>query len=62
VNALSHAICAGIVAWMAAGGLIAGAQQASIYRWNIPPWAAPPIVPADNPMTVEKVVLGRYLF
>jgi cytochrome c peroxidase len=49
-------------AWIALAGLTAAAQQASVFRWNIPAWAAPPIVPADNPMTVEKVTLGRYLF
>ena len=34
----------------------------SVFAWNLPPWAAPPIVPADNPMTNEKVALGHYLF
>ena len=48
--------------WLACTVLTAGAQQASVFRWNIPAWAAPPIVPADNPMSVEKVTLGRYLF
>lgn len=32
------------------------------YVWDIPPWAPKPIVPADNPMTAEKVELGRHLF
>jgi len=49
-------------AWLALSFLIAGAQQVCAYRWNLPPWAAPPIVPADNPMTNEKVTLGRFLF
>ena len=51
-----------LAAWMAIAGLTAAAQQSSVFRWNIPAWSAPPIVPADNPMTVEKVTLGRYLF
>jgi len=54
--------CVLLAAWVALAGLTAAAQQATVFRWNIPDWAAPPIVPADNPMTVEKVTLGRYLF
>jgi cytochrome c peroxidase len=49
-------------AWIAAAALTAGAGQGTVFRWNIPAWAAPPVVPADNPMSVEKVALGRYLF
>jgi len=30
--------------------------------WQLPPGFPPPHVPADNPMTVEKVELGRHLF
>lgn len=32
------------------------------YQWNLPPGFPLPRVPADNPMTQEKVELGRYLF
>ena len=32
------------------------------YVWNIPSWMPKPVIPADNPMTAEKVELGRYLF
>ena len=32
------------------------------YEWNLPPGFPLPNVPADNPMTKEKVALGRYLF
>ena len=32
------------------------------YNWNLPKGFPKPLVPADNPMTVEKVKLGRYLF
>src|SRR5579872_5531348 len=32
------------------------------YRWNLPKGFPMPYVPADNPMTVAKVELGRYLF
>jgi cytochrome c peroxidase len=36
--------------------------SSTAYVWNLPPWAAPPIVPAGNPMTLAKVELGRSLF
>ena len=32
------------------------------FRWLMPAWLAPPPVPEDNPMSVEKVELGRHLF
>jgi mono/diheme cytochrome c family protein len=32
------------------------------YEWNLPPGFPLPNVPAENPMTKEKVELGRYLF
>lgn len=32
------------------------------YAWDLPPRFAPPLVPADNPMTAAKVELGRHLF
>ena len=32
------------------------------YEWSLPPGFPYPKVPADNPMTHEKVELGRYLF
>jgi cytochrome c peroxidase len=32
------------------------------FRWQLPPGFPEPVVPADNPMTVEKVALGRRLF
>jgi cytochrome c peroxidase len=34
----------------------------SEYQWNLPEGFPKPLVPADNPMTVAKVQLGRYLF
>ncbi len=30
--------------------------------WDLPEGFPPPVVPVDNPMTVEKVELGRHLF
>ncbi|HEY6342092.1 MAG TPA: hypothetical protein VIY49_11415 [Bryobacteraceae bacterium] len=32
------------------------------YHWNLPKGFPQPYVPVDNPMTAEKVELGRYLF
>ena len=38
------------------------AQAPAPYTWDIPAGFPKPRVPADNPMTAEKVELGRYLF
>jgi cytochrome c peroxidase len=35
---------------------------ATAYQWNLPPGFPLPQVPSDNPMSVEKVALGRFLF
>jgi cytochrome c peroxidase len=35
---------------------------ANEYNWNLPEWTPKPVVPEDNPMTADKVKLGRYLF
>jgi cytochrome c peroxidase len=32
------------------------------WTWPLPDWMPPPPVPADNPMSAEKVDLGRHLF
>jgi cytochrome c peroxidase len=32
------------------------------WEWDLPPGFPEPVVPENNPMTVEKVELGRYLF
>lgn len=36
--------------------------EAQPWGWRLPPGFAPPLVPADNPMTAEKVALGERLF
>ena len=36
--------------------------QATSYSWRLPPGFPVPRVPADNPMTADKVELGRRLF
>lgn len=38
------------------------AAVAKEYNWNLPQWTPKPVVPADNPMSAEKVELGRHLF
>jgi cytochrome c peroxidase len=37
-------------------------HPAVAYRWELPPGFPTPRVPPDNPMSKEKVRLGRYLF
>lgn len=37
-------------------------DPASAYEWNLPAGFPTPWTPADNPMSEEKVVLGRHLF
>ncbi len=39
-----------------------GSAPPPTWEWDLPPGIAPPRVPADNPMTAEKVELGRHLF
>lgn len=41
--------------------MVAG-LPAEQYNWNLPQGFPKPAVPADNPMTVAKAKLGRYLF
>jgi cytochrome c peroxidase len=40
----------------------AAARTEQGYRWHIPAWLPPPLVPDDNPMAEAKVELGRRLF
>lgn len=51
---------------LVAGALLtamaAPTRAATPYAWSLPPGFPAPQVPADNPMTVEKVDLGRQLF
>ncbi|MEO1006041.1 MAG: MbnH family di-heme enzyme [Cyanobacteria bacterium J06638_38] len=44
---------------MAMDGHLAIAPE---YNWNLPEWTPKPVVPEDNPITAEKVELGRHLF
>ena len=52
---------------LAAGAAIcavhaADKSAANTYEWHLPPGFPQPAVPAGNPMSVEKVALGRRLF
>lgn len=47
-------LCAGVSA--------CGSPAQPQFVWNLPAWAAPPLVPRDDPMTQAKVALGHYLF
>ena len=38
------------------------AAPAAPWQWQLPAGFAPPVVPADNPMSPAKVELGRHLF
>ena len=41
---------------------VAPLVAAAAYVWDLPPGFPAPKVPSDNPMSVEKAALGRYLF
>lgn len=47
---------------LVAGCNVPDGRSPSTYPWQLPPGFPEPIVPVDNPMTVEKVALGRMLF
>jgi cytochrome c peroxidase len=55
-----------IVAFFVAFAIALSLSQAiaspSDFHWNIPTKVPPPIAPENNPMSAEKVELGRYLF
>jgi cytochrome c peroxidase len=66
--ALAALILAGVLAWpLAAQSGFAQATRGTpstseFFAGRLPPWFAVPNVPPDNPMTEEKVELGRHLF
>lgn len=49
-------------ALVAATLVVASATAAADWGWSLPPHVPAPRVPADNPMSAEKVELGRRLF
>ena len=57
LSRLAIGLCLGIAA---IAGVTAGATQE--YTWTLPAGFPPPAVPAENPMSVARVELGRHLF
>lgn len=57
---IAKAIYSAVLAVVIVGG--AAPAVAGEWRWNLPDYVPPPRIPADNPMTTEKVELGRRLF
>lgn len=66
LSVLSACVLVGAVLWSAFGQSEARSDTSSLrteaYQWDLPQWAPEPIVPPDNPMSREKVELGRHLF
>lgn len=66
LSVLSACALVGAVLWSAFGQSEARSDTSSLrteaYQWDLPKWAPEPIVPPDNPMSREKVELGRHLF
>ena len=42
--------------------LVAIPFQPKAYQLDLPEWMPDPVIPADNPLTVEGIALGRHLF
>ncbi|AEM42350.1 methanobactin export MATE transporter MbnM [Ketogulonicigenium vulgare] len=55
-------LCLGFGAALAILAAVATAGANGRYIWPMPAWMPPPPVPAGNPMSAEKVDLGRHLF
>ncbi len=53
---------AGLAVLVVGLALIGAALPRAAWQWELPAGFPEPRVPADNPMTQEKVVLGRHLF
>jgi len=51
-----------VIALAGLGSMLLGAGGSTVYHWNKPAWVPDPVVPKDNPMSVDKVELGRHLF
>ena len=53
-----------MAAWLAAIAIVSASPETAgtPWQWDLPDGFPEPKVPADNPMTVEKVALGRQLF
>jgi cytochrome c peroxidase len=57
-------VCLGWMSALLVAGCTGGDAPAEPepWEWSLPPGFPEPLVPADNPMTVEKVALGEALF
>ncbi len=42
--------------------ILLGAGSTAVYQWQKPDWAPEPFVPDNNPMSADKIELGRHLF
>jgi cytochrome c peroxidase len=62
VLSCSIAILIASLAWRTAHGAATPLPSDPPFVWQLPPGLPRPLVPADNPMTVAKVSLGRMLF
>ncbi len=51
-----------LVVHVVLASLLLSDARAEPYTWDLPDWLDPPPVPAANPMSAEKVELGRRLF
>jgi cytochrome c peroxidase len=53
-----------LVLWPALvlGWVLLSGSALQAYHWGLPAWVPRPVEPADNPMSVAKVELGRHLF
>lgn len=47
---------------LAAGSVLLLGASGAAWQWPLPAWVPPPVVPTDNPMSADKVELGRHLF
>jgi cytochrome c peroxidase len=62
VFCLSIAILIASLAWRTHDGFATPLPSDPPFVWQLPPGLPRPLVPADNPMSVAKVALGRMLF
>lgn len=62
--AIATAACGSETGLTSSGGVtvVDTVPGSTTWTWSLPSYVPVPKVPADNPMTVEKVELGRFLF
>ncbi len=66
LSVLNACMLMGGILWSASGHSETrpdtSSSSVAAYQWDLPQWVPEPIVPPDNPMSREKVELGRHLF